>query len=516
MSRSPILKTLRRAYALAKQANKLGIPVDNILELSLSRRSLIRTSLFGAGLITATAINSCTPPVTSTSSDRVVLIVGAGLAGLTCGYRLAQKGIAVKIIEASDRIGGRIISKSSTLDTPSTAELGGEFIDSGHTNILKLAAEMGLTVVDLTASDRDLTSEIWFFDGRKIEFAAIAKAFMPLAKQIESDLNIIGEFDYQKFNPTCQARDRTSIKAYLQKYCPDPTLQKLISVAYTIEYGREVEEQSALNLILLIGTDTKQLTLFGESDEKYGIAGGNEQLPKRLGEKLAGFIELNSYLESVRSSSDGKYQVSWRQGSSSSQAIFSEIVLAIPFTILRKIDIQLDLPPAKAKAIKEMGYGRNAKLITSYSDRLWRTKYESNGSVFSDLGWQNTWETGRYTKGKSGLITNYLGGNKCLELSNDARQEGKKFVGSFERIFPNLKSVYQSESTLINWHKNPYVEGSYSCYLVGQYTQFHGVEKERFENIIFAGECCSVETQGYMEGACETGEAAAREIMANK
>ncbi|MFN3926954.1 MAG: flavin monoamine oxidase family protein [Pseudanabaenaceae cyanobacterium] len=496
MARSSLWWFLRKAYRQAV--------------FSISRRHLLRAGLFAAGLATAGALHSCTneppknPEVKETTDDPI-LIVGAGLAGLTIGYRLWQKQIPFTLIEGSDRVGGRMFSQSNALGTAQTTELGGEFINTGHKNIQTLAQEMGLELVDLDQIDRGLNQEIWFFDNRKIEFKEVAQAFVPLAKQILKDQEAIGDFSYQKSSPKAQALDRLSVADYIQKYARNSFLAELLNVAYTIEYGRDTREQSAFNLIFLLGTGQQELQLFGESDERYTIKGGNQQLPQKLAEKISNFIETGTYLESIRQASDGRYQVSVRKGNSSQQITYRRVVLAIPFTILRAIDLQVELPPRKQKAIKELGYGYNAKLITSYSDRIWRTRYKSNGTVFTDLGWQNTWETGKYAPTQTGLITNYLGGSKCLALSTNAVQEGKNFVNSFRQIFPEVDKVYQ-QALLINWPKLPLTQGSYSCYLVGQATQFFGIEGEPVANLFFAGEHCSTEHQGYMEGACDSAQ----------
>ncbi len=510
MARTPLLRTLRRACRTIQQAHRQKLEVGELI----SRRQLLRLSLFGAGVTTASLLHSCSTPTGKVPPNPdTVLIVGAGLAGLTAGYRLWQSNVPIKIIEASDRIGGRILSKSQALGTNITAELGGEFIDTGHKHMRQLVQEMELTLVDLAASDGNLTTEIWFFNGHKLAFSDIAQGLKPLVRQIAKDVASFGEFTYKNANALVQQADQLSISQYLNKYCPDPTLRRLIEVAYVGEYGREASEQSALNLLFLISTDDQELTLYGESDERYAIKGGNGQLPQKLAEKLQNFISTGTALEAIKRTSDGRYRVSLRQGNASREETYAKILLTLPFNILRHIDLQVDLPPVKLKAIRELGYGRNAKLITSYSDRLWRTKYQSNGSVFTDLGWQNTWETGRYSTDKAGLITNYLGGDRCQQLTDQPEVEAKKFVASFQNIFPDIDRVYQ-KALLMNWVKQSPFYSSYSCYLVGQYSQFHGVEQEPWQNLFFAGECCSLSAQGYMEGACETAETAVQQILA--
>ncbi|MCS6959782.1 MAG: NAD(P)/FAD-dependent oxidoreductase [Pseudanabaenaceae cyanobacterium SKYGB_i_bin29] len=497
MGRTPLWRFLRRAYRLARR------------EAGISRRRTLQLGLFAGGFLATSALHSCSQPPWVRRDDPI-LIVGAGIAGLTAAYRLWQKQVPIKILEASDRVGGRIFSLNNALSTTQTAELGGEFINSDHQNIRTLVEEMELELVDLYKADEKVEDEIWFFNGKKITFADVAQAFMPLAQQVVKDRAAIGGYSYQHSNPIAQKLDRLSIADYLKQYTRNPVLEELLSVAYTIEYGREVEEQSSFNLIVLLGDD-EESAILGESDERYTIRGGNQQLPQRLAEKLSNFIELNSYVESIRRSPDGRYQVSWRRDNASKQSSFSRVVLAIPFTVLRTIDLRVNLPPLKLRAIRELGYGYNAKLITSYRERLWRTKYQSNGKVYTDLRWQHTWETGKYAPTTTGLITNYMGGNRCLQLSTNPSQEAQAFLQSFATVFPGIDQVYH-QSLLINWYKLPLARASYSGYLVGQTTLFGGIEGEPFQNLFFAGEHCSPDYQGYMEGACASGNRVAELI----
>ena len=141
-----LIQGLRRAYQIARFAGRKGISAETAIELwdiRISRRRLFQGSLAAAGAISAIGldrqfdrqVDAATPPV---------LIVGAGIAGLTAAYYLARSGVPVRIVEASKRVGGRIFSQAKALGTETTVELGGEFIDSGHKNIRKLAQELGL------------------------------------------------------------------------------------------------------------------------------------------------------------------------------------------------------------------------------------------------------------------------------------------------------------------------------------------------------------------------------------
>jgi monoamine oxidase len=230
-----LIQGLRGAYQIARFAQRRSLSSATALEiweLRISRRRLLQGSLAAAGVLSALALER---KVDATTAP--VLIVGAGIAGLTAAYYLNRSGVPVRIIEASNRVGGRMLSQTKALGTESTVELGGEFIDSGHKNIRKLAQELGLVEVDLFATDRGLTKDVWFFKNRLVNEQELITAFIPLVKQIDRDVKAIGEVNYKSTNPHAIQLDRISIKTYLDLYCPDPILRRFIEVAYTNEYG---------------------------------------------------------------------------------------------------------------------------------------------------------------------------------------------------------------------------------------------------------------------------------------
>jgi monoamine oxidase len=515
MSRSSSIEMLRQAYHLAMLAHRWQVPPAEALyqHRLISRRQLLTASLMASGTLAAVALYPET--IVARESKEPILIVGAGIAGLTAGYYLQQAGIPMRIVEASNRVGGRIRSQPQAVGTTKTIELGGEFIDSGHQTIRKLAQELGLEVVDLFASDKGLKTEIRWFDNREIAASQLVTAFMPLAKQIAADVRAMGEVTYKSANQRAKKLDRLSISGYLQKYCPDPLLRRTIEVAYNNEYGLPVEQQSALNLLLLIGKEPGKFEIFGSSDQRYCIKGGNQQITDRLAAKLANAIELNTSLERIRSTPNGRYQVTLRHQGRSQERVYERVILALPFSILRQINLDVKLPQGKQAAIKEIGYGTNTKLITGYGDRLWRNKYGSNGQILGDSLVSETWESSRYTNDKQGVIVNFTGGTLGLNLTKtDSKTAAQKFVTDFQKIFPGIESSYLNKFVITNWIDSPYSRGSYACYLVGQWTKFAGAEGERVKNLFFAGEHCSLEAQGYMEGGCGTGAAVAKAILA--
>lgn len=517
MTKTSLLQSLRRAYRIAQLADRTHRSPQEVCQIwneRISRRRYLQGSLAVAGAAAAMAIDRQFHPQPVDAAIAPIAIVGAGIAGLSAAYYLDRAGVPVRIFEASKRVGGRILSRQRALGTETTVELGGEFIDSGHKYIRKLAKDLGLAEVDLFSADTDLNKDIWFFNNRLINERELVAAFVPLVKQMDRDVKAIGDVNYQSKNRRAIALDRLSITQYLNRYCPDPTLREFIGVAYTNEYGLAADRQSAINLLLLIGKDYQQIEIFGSSDQRYQIRGGNQQIIDRLAAKLSDRIELNSQLESIRSTASGRYRLSIRQGENSKEYVFDRVILALPFSILRNIDLGVRLPALKQTAIEEIGYGTNSKLMTAYSERLWRTKYRSNGSSYSDLDTSETWESSRYHKLKSGIITSFSGGNLGVKIARSKPAEAvASFASQLDRIYPGVKDLSSPQAIISDWLDAPYARGSYSCYLVGQWTKFAGVEGKRVGNLFFIGEHCSIEAQGYMEGGCATGVMGAATIL---
>ena len=519
MAKSKLISSLCQAYSIARLSIKSGIPTDEIIDTfnsKTTRRRFLHGGLAVVSAVSAATFN-CKQAAKAINTSKV-LIVGGGIAGLTAGYRLQQAGVPIDIIEATNRLGGRIRTIYNSLGTAIPAEMGGEFIDSRHKNLLGLVKELNLKVADLQNSDQGLNEEVWYFENRQITQEEIINWFVPLAQKIEQDLGAIGDgnITYRSASQNAKKFDRLSITDYLETASIEPILKQMLALAYTTEYGTEASEQSCLNLLFLIGTQTDKFHLYGESDERYQIAGGNEQIIQQLAKLLANSVQTQTALESIQTLADGRYRVSLRNGLKTFSRNYERILLTIPFTALRQVSMnKVNLSPIKRKAIAQLGYGSGAKLITSYNQRLWRQKYQSNAAIFTDLEFQSTWESSRYVAEEQGLITNFTGGKYSVSTNKiSPESQAKALVSQLNRIFPGISDVRIPGQTIrAYWLGERYFQGSYSCYLVGQWTSIAGAEKERVGNLFFAGEHCSSEEQGYMEGGCASGEVAAREIL---
>ena len=530
MPRSPLMRQVRQALRLSLAAQSAHLDDDHVLELRgqhfQRRRTLLRA---GAASSAALGLAACGvgPGTPAAGGDlqtlgvarnaSPVVIVGAGIAGLTAGYRLRQAGVKVSIYEASARIGGRMLSLPSAFGIK-TAELGGEFIDSGHVNIRRLASELGLALNDNLASDTPLSSQDRYeFGGRIVPTAEVIRAFQPLAERINADLANLNVDTVSYRTPGNGGQlDRTSIAQYLRRAGVSGFLYDLLDVAYTTEYGLEIAEQSCLNLLYLIGTDPGRFDIFGVSDEQYTTALGNGSIPQRLAQRLSSDLSLGQRLSAVTERKDGRYALTFSAGGRESDVLASQVILTLPFTLLRQVDLRVKLPPAKRRAIAELSYGTNAKLIAGFTERVWRTRYDCVGGTYSDQGYQQTWESSRASgSGPAGLLTNFVGGQHGLDIGQGSPEaQTGTWLAQMERLFPGIRATRTSGTALrAHWPTNPYSLGSYSAYRPGDWTGFSGAEGEAVGGLHFAGEHTSAAAQGYMEGGCESGERAATEVL---
>lgn len=514
MGRTPLFHLLQRAARIARASLHDAAPLDEfhdqgrVIRADLSRRRLLQAA--GAGLLLA-GCSALPKPVTSAGDE--VVIVGAGIAGLTAAWRLRQQGVRVRVFEAQNRIGGRMFSLRNHFPDGQVIELGGELIDSDHVRIRALAAELGLVLDDLLEGDRD--HDTWFFDGRAIPEREIVEAFVPVAAAIERDLATLGDGDILYHDHQgADALDALSIAQWLDRNGVSGWLRKLIDVAYTTEMGLETDQQSALNFLTFIGTDDKdRFAVFGASDERFHVRGGNDLIVQGLGAKLADAVETGSVLEAVRGDASG-YTLTFRRDGATHDVVATQVILALPFTLLRKVRIDVALPEVKRRAIDTLAYGTNAKLMIGYDRRIWRT-HGANGASFSDLPFQTTWDTTRKQPGDGGVLTNFTGGRHGVELGQGTpKQQADIATAAIERMFPGAVAARAgAREVRMHWPSHPWTLGSYACLRSGDWTGLRGAMGEPVGGLHFAGEHCALDTQGFMEGGCESGEAAAAAVL---
>ena len=538
MSRTRLFKRIRQAIRQIEFARHQGMSQEHLQDRlavageARSRRDFLKAS----ALMAATPIMNGAPSilyrdpasVPSSKADRV-LILGAGAAGLATAHTLRKAGVPFRILEASSRVGGRIYTQFGFNSENQFIERGAELVDTGHKHLISLAQEMGLEIEDFTSSDAGVEAELFYFGGQIYTDKNLHEKLAPLLDAVK----LAKEQGARSFthseaaaNPHLVKWDRLSIAQFLDglKGQVDDWVLAAVGVAYLGEMGRELGEQSSLNLLPLIDTDLGDgFSMFGESDESKRIKGGNMLLPLKLRDAIVrrneGAIRYGSRVAAI-SQRGSKIVVSVAVGDRIYEETASQVICTLPFSVLREIDglEKLDLKKEKLAAIREMGYGENSKIMMEFRERTWRKPGKvaaSTGMLYGDFTSQAFWETSRLQGGRHGIITNFLGGRAGERATRDSIQQRSlrdltKVHGELEKLF--VKGVVQ------NWNRVPTARGSYICMMPGQFSLFNGAQAETEMNgrLIFAGEHTSEESAGFMNGGYESGIRAAEEIISSR
>ena len=208
--------------------------------------------------------------------------------------------------------------------------------------------------------------------------------------------------------------------------------------------------------------------IFGPSNEKYHVAGGNDQIVTRLADRLPGQIATGIELVAIRKG-QSTYTLTFRSGSGTTTVTADRVVLALPFSILRSsVDLsKAGFEPRKLTAIREQGMGTNSKLHVQFSSRFWNG-LGSNGETFSDTGYQNTWEVTRGQPGASGILVDYTGGAIGASFGSGTPQtRARKFLAQLEPVLPGATAAWNGKASIDHWTASPWTKGSYSYWKVG-------------------------------------------------
>ncbi len=523
MARSPIFDSLRRALMLPTLAWRKGAPpLDELIEMreffkrqgmeKTSRRRFLRTSaVTGLALVGGRLL----PP--SSSGGPGIVVVGAGIAGLNAAYKLKKAGLRAEIYEASDRTGGRIFTKKDLMGPGLTTECGGEFIDTPHKEMHALAKEFNLDLFNVRSpSETSLTRITFFFDGRHYTEAQVIKEYAPLAKRLRGDFeSVVKVIDFEN-NGDAIPLDRMSIAEYLDKIGASGWLRKLLEVAYVTENGLDCGEQSALNLLMMVSTDISEASfeIYGESDMRYKVKGGNQRIPDELARRVEDQIHRGHRLEAIKSKGKG-FTLTFENLNGRAVDVDADYVLmCIPFTILREVDMRVELPAAKKKAIKELGYGTNAKVFVGFKDRYWR-ELGYAGFIISDEPFQSAWDNSQLQEGLAGGVTVFCGGRQGIAVGQGSAQEvAARLMPGLEKAFPGVSKRMNGNVARFNWPTYRWTKGSYACYKPGQWATIRRSAARSVGNLFFAGEHCNLEFQGFMNGAAQSGKDAAESLLA--
>src|SRR5438874_1370196 len=349
MARNPLLSRFQTLFADFDEAERSGRPVAQVREerrlMNLTRRDFLKVTGAAVGAAALSGPVAAVAGVTRRAGTQGrIAIIGGGIAGLNAALTLQDAGIASTVYEASNRVGGRMHSDTTSWLNGQTSEHCGELIDSGHKTILGLASRFKLPTVDLLGAEPIHSTDTDYFFGNYYTDAQAQADFNPVWNNVKKDVNAASyPTTYQQSTQAGRDLDQMSIYDWIESRVPgghSSAMGQLLDVAYNIEYGNITQQQSSLNLIYLLGFSSNpgNFQIFGASDERYHIAGGNERLPQSIAASLApGTVQLNTALSGIVRNSIGTYTLTLKSGGITTTQIADRVIMAIPFSVLRTI-----------------------------------------------------------------------------------------------------------------------------------------------------------------------------------
>ncbi len=545
MNRDSKMAQLMRLARLAAQADKTGQSAQDVVERDAAardaeaqdavrdagRRRFTQAAVAGAATVAAGAMT----PAAWAGAARLrrmisggnVAVVGAGIAGLSCAFELARKGVPISVFEAAGRVGGRCHSLRGVFPGQ-VAERGAEFIGGSHHTMLGYARALALPLEDVSMLPG---STYYRFDGQTYSEAQVVEEYRAFAASMREDLATLSNPTATRYNAADELFDLMSLDDYLTLQGAGGLLRKLIGAAYAAEYGAGIDELSSISFLRFIHGDKRgKFAQVGgaagglQGGEGFHVIDGNDRIAAGLAERLPTPVRLGHKLVAARKLANGRVRLTFEVAGRSVQSDHDAVVLTLPFSVLRdvRLDPSLGFPAWKRYAINNAAMGDSSKLMVGFNQPYWYIHHGTNGSGYGDSArLQSTWETNAYSGTiDRAVLTSQLGG--AMARSLDPRQlqsEAAMFLNDLNAAMPGaVASARRTASGDVvafaqNWSKNPLSKGAYTCARPGYFTTIAHNEAKAVGNVMFAGEHTSsfYEWQGTMEGAALSGLRAAAE-----
>ncbi|MEJ5295963.1 MAG: FAD-dependent oxidoreductase [Fimbriimonadales bacterium] len=431
--------------------------------------------------------------------DTVVL--GAGLAGLYAAYLLQKQGYSVCILEARERIGGRVATWHPP-DTGQHGELGAEFIDSNHHRLLSLARTLGLTIGE--------RPDFWGITPNR----AIGREAHQAWRRFWA--GVLNELAPQIPDPSApwaapepvRALDFRTVRDWAEErglwQAGEPLFRR---------YARNLEaaEPEQVSMFSLVA----QERFYGKGVElgAFRIVEGTESLPMALAQHLSACgvsLRLGAIVEKVVQEPSG-VRVSYRQSGQVRTVVARDAVVALPFPVIPQIEWEPPLSAARREALALAGAGQVVRTLILFRRRFWRQNAPRRIAHNPDIS--AIWEETDGMPGKTGILSFWVGGEPARKWATRSPQERiETCLQVMEVMYPGCRAdSLHAESYA--WGADPFAQHAYIYHAPGYLTQALPLLREPEGRLYFAGDYLSLFV-GYMEGALESAENAVNALLA--
>jgi monoamine oxidase len=449
-----------------------------------------------------------------------VVVVGAGLSGLTAARQLVAKGKSVIVLEARARVGGRMLNHD--IGGGNVTELGAQFVGPTQDHMLKLSDQMGVGRFD--AYDEGLN--LYYSNGTKTPFSdqlptgsapaqvgAEAAAVVAQLDQMSTQVPV----DAPWTSPNATDWDSQTLYTYLKNNSASPQFMGVASAATESIFGAEPREISLLYTLFYIaasgneqnpGTFERNFNTRGGAQQQR-FRGGSQLVPLRMAKALGKRVVLKTPVYKI-DHGPGAVHVHTDKGTYTCK----RVIVAIPPPLAARIEYTPRLSPLRDQLTQRMGMGTLMKAEAIYDKPFWRDD-GLTGQCISDVGPAKVTFDNSPPDGSKGVLMGFIGGHEARFLAKaSAAEQQKAALQSFANYFGD-KAKSPREFVKFNWSEEVWTRGCPVSVLgPGTLLDFGPALREPQGKVHWAGTETSTYWNGYMDGAVRAGERAAAEVVA--
>jgi monoamine oxidase len=441
--------------------------------------------------------------------DCDVVIVGAGLAGLTAARELAGAGLEVRVLEARDRVGGRTLSQPVGEHPEDIVEVGGQWVGPTQHEVLALAQELGIETYPTHVQGKNLFENE---SGKVKRYRGTIPTLGPLVMVDYGRADLKLKRLIKKVSPEApweaegaQKLDEQTFATWIARNARTRTTRETLAVACRAVFSVEPAEISLLHVLFYAasagGWDDLLDTEGGAQQDR--LAGGTQQLSVRMAEQLGDRVILSSPVRSIRVEGEGVVTGEVRA---------RRAIVALSPAMAGRIDYDPPLPAARDHLTQRMPNGAVIKCMAVYEEAFWRDD-GLTGQAVSIPGPAQAVFDNTPPNGSPGLI-GFLEGRDARELAALPERERREAVlRGFQRLF-GRRAGHPVLYVEKDWSTEVYSRGCYAGVLgPGGWTGYGRALRHPVGRIHWAGTETATRWMGYLDGAIQSGKRAAAEVM---